>query len=119
MGKWFYTDNMQICRKVKDEVFELVEFSEADGKYFLSERQKIILADWKDPDGKWDANAKSIIKSYYQSLEGLRACVRPEDEDQIVAEMIYECTSSLADEMPMTEKEAVEYLDKIVEGKEK
>ena len=116
MGKWFYTDDMQICRKVKNGVFELVEFSEADDMYFLAEQQKIILVNWKDSNGEWNADAKSIIKSYYQSLEGLRACVRPEDEDQIVAEMIYECTSSLTDEMPMSEKEAVEYLDRIVEG---
>lgn len=116
MSKWFYTDDMQICHKVKRGVFELVEFSECDERYFLSEKMTIILKDWKDSDGEWDVDAKSIIKSYYQSLEGLRAFVRPEDEDQIVAEMIYECTSSLADEMPMSEKKAVEYLDRIVEG---
>ena len=40
MNKWFYTDDMQICRKVKDGVFELVEFSEADDKYFYQSVRK-------------------------------------------------------------------------------
>ena len=117
MSKWFYTDDMQICRKVKDGVFELVEFSECDERYFLSEKMTIILKDWKDSNGEWNRDAQSIIKSYYWSLDGMRELVRPEDEDQYVAEMIYECTSSLADELPMTEKEAEEYLEKIINNK--
>ena len=114
MDKWFYTDDMQICRKIKDGVFELVEFSECNGKYYLAEQQKIILADWKDSNGEWNTDAQQIIKTYYKSLDGLRSVVKPEDEDQIVAEMIYECTSSLADELSMTEKEAREYLKRII-----
>ena len=116
MDKWFKTDDMQICRKVKDGVFELVEFSECDERYYLAEKMTIILKDWKDSNGEWNRDAQSIIKSYYGSLDGMRKFVRLQDEDQIVAEMIYECTSSLADELSMTEKEAEEYLDRIMKG---
>lgn len=75
------------------------------------------MANWKDSDGEWNRDAQSIIAAYYWSLNGMREFVRPEDEDQIVAEMIYECTSSLADEMSMTEKEAREYLERIINNK--
>ena len=118
MSKWFYTDDMQICRKVKDGVFELVGFSECDERYSLLEKMTIILKDWKDSNGEWNRDAQSIINSYYWSLDGMRECVSPKDEDQFVAEIIYESTSSLADELSMTKKEAVEYLDKIVGRKE-
>lgn len=116
MGKWIKTDDLQICRKVKDGIYELVEFSECDNEFYLVERDKIILVNWKDSDGEWDSDAQNIIKTYYKSLDGMRTCVSPEDEEQIVAEMIYECESSLANEMPMSYEEAEEYLEMIMNG---
>ena len=111
MSKWFKTDDLQICKHEKDGVYEFVEFNQADENMFLlSEQDKIIIANWKDSDGEWDADAIYYIECYYKSLDELRKLVRKEDEEQIVAEILYEQTSVLADDDPMTESEAEAYL---------
>ena len=117
MNKWFYTDDLQICRKEKGG-YEFIEFTQADDDVFLlSEREKIIIANWKDSDGEWDADAISIIKGYYRSLDGLRKCgYSEEDEEQVVAECIYEQTITLAHTLPFSKAEAEKYLEKIMKG---
>ncbi len=118
MKKFIRTDDMQLLRKVKDGVFELCEFSNSGDDYLFS-YDKIIIANWKDSDSEWDSDAISIIKSYYKSLDDLRKSVSSkEEEEQIVAEMLFEQTSQLGHDMPvMTEAEAEKYLDDIINGK--
>ncbi len=107
---------MQICRKKKDGVYQLAAFSQADDDFLFS-YDEVITANHKDSDGKWDADAISDIKSCYGSLEEMRELVRKEDEEQIVAEIIFECRSQLDPDVDaMTEEEAEKYLEDIMNG---
>ncbi len=115
--EWIKTDDLQICRKVKDGVYQLAEFSQTDDDFLFS-YDEVITANYKDSDGEWDADAISDIKSCYGSLEEMRELVRKEDEEQIVAEIIFECRSQLdPDVAAMTEEEAEKYLEDIMSGK--
>ena len=120
-NEWFYTDDYQICRKVKEGVYEFIEFNQVDD-LMISSRDKVIVANWKDSDGEWDNDTISIIQSYYgslyyETLYEMRRRVNKEDEEQIVAEMIFESTSCFDDDsLELSEEEAEKYLDGFVYG---
>lgn len=124
---WFYTDDMQICRRIKNDIYEFAEFTQADTNVFCFSQGKINLYYWKNDNGEWNNEAISIINSYYKSLEELRFNIddclsiteKYDFENQMVAEMIFEQTSLLDMEMKaMTLSEAENYLENIVCGGE-
>lgn len=64
-----------------------------------------------------NSQSKYSIITFYGSLEEMRELVRKEDEEQIVAELIFECRSQLdPDTDVMSEKEAEQYLEDIMSG---
>ena len=114
--EWFYTDDYQICRKLDKYTYEFLEFNQADD-LMISSTDTIDIRNWKDSNGEWNNEAKRIINSYYKSLDNMRKNVSAEIEDQIVAECIFEQTSSFnSASLSMTEEEAEKYLDNIVNG---
>lgn len=115
--EWFHTDDYQICRKVGKTSYEFIEFNQVDD-LMLSSTGIIDVTDYKDENGNWNNDADSVIRSYYRSIEELRKFVPPEDEDQIVAECLFECGSQFSTgSKTMSEEEAEQYLDDIVDGK--
>ena len=115
--EWFHTDDYQICRKVGRTSYEFIEFNQADD-LMLSSTGIIDVTDYKDENGNWNNDAESVIRSYYRSIEELRKSVPPENEDQIVAECLFECGSQFSTgSKMMSEEEAEQYLDDIVDGK--
>lgn len=117
MEEWFATDDFQICRKLDKFTYEFIEFNQADD-LMISSTDTIDIRDWKDSDGEWNKEAQSIIATYYGSLAEMRELVSPNEEEQIVAECLFEQTSSFdADSLSMSEDEAGQYLDDIVAGK--
>ena len=92
--EWFHTDDYQICRKVGKTSYEFIEFNQVDD-LMLSSTGIIDVTDYKDENGNWNNDADSVIRSYYRSIEELRS------------------TGSKT----MSEEEAEQYLDDIVDGK--
>lgn len=113
---WENTDDMQRCRKISDGVYELIEANECDDNFLISSPMEIDLADWKEGDS-YDDEAISIIKSYYGSLENFQEQVPDiSTQEQLLAEMIYESTSSLDSSFGfLTEAEATTLLDNYCE----
>ena len=117
IGDWFFTDDFQICRKFDKTSYEFIEFNQIDD-LMISSSDIIDVRQYKDENGEWDKETITIIGSYYANLEELRKNVGPDDEDQIVAECIFEQTSQFDyNSKQMTEDEASQYLQDIVEGK--
>lgn len=115
MQEWVNTDDLQICRKIRDGVYEFAGFYQADENKFFLSRDKIITSNHKDSDGEWDSDAVSCIEGYYKSLDEMRKSVNKEDEDQIVAEILFETLSDLSG-ICVSDKEADEYLNAIAGG---
>ena len=112
----FFTDDFQICRKFDKTSYEFIEFNQVDD-LMISSSDIIDVRQYKDENGEWDKETLDIISTYYSNLEELRRNVGVDDEDQIVAECIFEQTSSFdSDSLSMTEEEAEKYLDNIVNG---
>lgn len=117
IGDWFFTDDYQICRKFDKTSYEFIEFNQVDD-LMISSSDIIDVRQYKDKNGKWDKETITIIGYYYANLEELRKNVGPDDEDQIVAECIFEQMSQFDyNSKQMTEDEASQYLQDIVEGK--
>ncbi len=116
-NRWIRLSDMKIGRKPKKEVYEFIEFNNYGDDYIAS-NDKIIIANHKDSDGEWDADAISDIKSIYGSLEELRRQFpNKSDEEEAVAESIFVCRSKYADYIDvMSEEEAEQYLDDVVAG---
>ena len=116
--KWFFTDDFQICRQRHKGVYEFVEFNQVNDLMIQSE-DKVIVANYKDSDSEWDADAISIIKSYYKDLDELKRNYPDEEsQNQIVAECIFENSSQFnSDSLTLSEDEAREWLEDIVNGK--
>lgn len=117
IGDWFFTDDFQICRKFDKTSYEFIEFNQVDD-LMISSSDIIDVRQYKDKNGEWDKETITIIGYYYANLEELRKDVGPDDEDQIVAECIFEQMSQFDyNSKQMTEDEASQYLQDIVEGK--
>lgn len=117
VGDWFFTDDFQICRKFDKTSYEFIEFNQVDD-LMISSSDIIDVRQYKDENGEWDKETITIIGYYYANLEELRKDVGPDDEDQIVAECIFEQISQFDyNSKQMTEDEASQYLQDIVEGK--
>lgn len=102
-GTWFKTDDLQYCRKVDDGVYELIEANEVDGMFAISEAATVNVSDFLDENGSYNKEALSIISSYYSGYndgkqhssleEFIESYPNKDDQCQVFAEMVYECTS--------------------------
>lgn len=117
-NQWFFTDDFQICRQRHKGVYEFVEFNQVDDLMIQSE-DKVIIANYKDSDGEWDADAISCITAFYKDLDELKRNYSDEDsQNQIIAECIFEASSQFnMDSLTLSEDEAKKYLQDIVDGK--
>lgn len=92
MGK---SDDNQYIKKLKDGVYRLVQSSKLPDGYFIVYMNTIILANWMDSDGMYDADCTSIVESFNGSVENFKSeYPDPDDQQQILAEMIFESTAS-------------------------
>lgn len=116
-SEWYYTDDYQICRKIDQTTYEFIEFNQVDD-LMISSNDTVDLSKYKDSKGEWTLEAQRILEAYYRNIYEFRELVLPEDEDQVVAECIFESTSQYDDtSKEMTQEEAESYLDAIICGK--
>ena len=123
LSRWIRSDDLQRARKICPGKYELIEANESpEGGFLLSEAMVINLPDYVDSDGEYTLECRNIISGYYGGCFGgkvhdpvkdfKKAYPLREDRDQVLAEMIYECTSGFLPDYPvMTEEEAVKVLD--------
>lgn len=92
---WIKTDDTQYLKKLRAGVYKLVQSTELpDGNYSVF-TNTIVIANWKDSDGLYDADCRSIIKSYYGSIEEFEDKYPAlERREQVLAEMLFESTCS-------------------------
>ncbi len=116
-NRWIRLSDLKIGRKPKKGIYEFIEFNSCGNDYIASS-DKIIIANHKNSDNEWDADAISDIKSTYGSLKELRRQFPDKsDEEEAVADSIFICRSKYADDIDvMSEEEAEQYLDDIVAG---
>lgn len=92
---WGKSDDNQYIKKLKDGVYRLVQSDKLPDDRFVIYMNTIILANWMDSDGMYDADCTSIVESYYGSVENFKSEYSdPDDQQQILAEMIFESTAS-------------------------
>lgn len=129
MSEYIWTDDLQVCKSLGERRYELMEanaINDGDDGYCISEPMVIDINDWHERKGVYTDEAKSVISSYYggtwdgkfhdpvESFENLYQ--HPEDRDQILAEMIYECTSQFMNDYgAVTEEQAVNILKHYME----
>lgn len=92
---WIKTDDTQYLKKLRAGVYKLVQSTELpDGNYSVF-TNTIVIANWMDSDGMYDANCRSIMKFYYGSIEKFEdKYPDPEHREQVLAEMLFESTCS-------------------------
>lgn len=92
---WIKTDDTQYLKKLRAGVYKLIQSTELpDGNYSVF-TNTIVIANWMDSDGMYDANCRSIMKSYYGSIEKFEdKYPDPEHREQVLAEMLFESTCS-------------------------
>lgn len=115
---WIKTDDTQYLKKLRAGVYKLVQSAELpDGNYNIC-TNTIVIANWMDSDGLYDADCRSILKSYYGSLEEFEdAYPDPEHREQVLAEMLFESTCDYDSEETETvdnEMEAQKVVDKFL-----
>ena len=90
---WIKTDDTKYLKKLRAGVYKLVQSTELpDGNYKVC-KNTIVIANWMDSDGLYDADCRSILKSYYGSLEEFeQAYPDTEHREQVLAEMLFEST---------------------------
>lgn len=92
---WGKSDDNQYIKKLRDGVYRLVQSSKLPDDSYIVYMNTIILANWMDSDGMYDADCTSIVESYYGSVENFKSeYPDPDDKQQILAEMIFESTAS-------------------------
>ena len=119
MSNWYRTDDLQICRKLDKFTYEFIEFTQAEDDLWISSTGTVDIRKWRDKDGKWTNEAYNYITCYFHNLEDLSDCAgNPENEEQIVAECIFEQTSQFdPDSLEVTQEYAEQYLEDILNGK--
>ena len=92
---WGKSDDNQYIKKLRDGVYRLVQSDKLPDDSYIVYMNTIILANWMDSDGMYDADCTSIVESYYGSVESFKSeYPDPDDQQQILAEMIFESTAS-------------------------
>lgn len=92
---WGKSDDNQYIKKLRDGVYRLVQSDKLPDGSYIAYMNTIILANWMDSDGMYDADCTSIVESYYGSVENFKSeYPDPDDQQQILAEMIFESTAS-------------------------
>lgn len=92
---WGKSDDNQYIKKLRDGVYRLVQSGKMPDDSYIVYMNTIILANWMDSDGMYDADCTSIVESYYGSVENFKSeYTDPDDQQQILAEMIFESTAS-------------------------
>lgn len=99
-NEWIQTDDYQYCRRIGDKVYQLIEASEVDGKYILSDPGKIDINNYVSFDGNkitYNEECQSFINAYYSGgyEEFEKLVPDPDFRWQQLAEIIYECKSQL------------------------
>ena len=111
MEKWIQTDDMQWLKKIGPHHYELIEASEVDGKFLISAADEINVGA--------EEEYEDIINVYYSpdGINTFRELVTDVDtREQYLAEMIYECTSSLfADYGLLTYEQAMYVINTYIE----
>lgn len=91
-NNWIKTDDLQYVKKVKDGVYKLVEARYAEDKYLVC-RDKVVLSNWLDSDGKYDKDCEEIITAYYETVEEFENKHQEINyREQPLAEMIFQET---------------------------
>lgn len=81
-----------ICKKINKEKYKIAEARYAEDKYLLC-KGEVDITEFMLEDGTYDSQCKSIINSYYESVEYFKECYADEEaQNQILAEMIFEST---------------------------
>ena len=92
MIKWTKTDDLQYVKKINREKYKIAEARYAEDKYLLC-KGEVDITEFMLEDGTYDSQCKSIINSYYESVEYFKECYADEEtQNQILAEMIFEST---------------------------
>ena len=92
MIKWTKTDDLQYVKKINREKYKIAEARYAEDKYILC-KGEVDITEFMLEDGTYDSQCKSIINSYYESVEYFKECYADEEtQNQILAEMIFEST---------------------------
>ena len=104
---WVMTDDMQYLRKIEPGHYELIEANEVDGMFVISQADEV----WVEPENDLQDDTLAIISMYYNGNyeEFVRLVPDPEDREQQIAEMLYECKSIFLIERDyplLTEKQA-------------
>lgn len=72
--KWFRTDDFQICRQLKKNIYEFVEFNGADD-LMISSSDIVDLSNYRDADtGEWNKEAQNIFSVLITPV--YRICVK-------------------------------------------
>ena len=114
---WGKSDDNQYIKKLKDGVYRLVQSGKLPDDRFTIYMNTINLADWMNSDGVYNADCTSIVDSYYGSVENFKSEYSdPDDQQQILAEMIFESTASHDCEVreTITEENVQKTIDKFL-----
>ena len=96
MSRWVKTDDMQYLLKRKDGVYVLTEAREIAHEQYCVCKGEVIIANWKDSDGKYDSDLVRIIESYYGTVDAFKKAYKEDAaREQSVAEMIFESMSPI------------------------
>lgn len=113
-NKWIKTDDFQYLRKLDSGVYELIEANYVDGKYAISEADKVIIDGYLDEDGNYNAWGVDIISGYYGLKSGdpvkdfEESVTDPDTREQYFAEMAYESTSHLMEKYGLVSEDDAE-----------
>lgn len=87
---WEKTDDLQYVRKIEQGVYHIAEARYAEDKYLIC-NGTVTIGDYLDDTGNYDKECKSLICSFYSSVEAF--CDNYKDievREWILAEMIFE-----------------------------
>ncbi|MBO5551450.1 MAG: hypothetical protein J5966_05775 [Lachnospiraceae bacterium] len=99
-GEWINTDDMQRCRFLEGRTYQLIEANSVDDGYLISDDMVVDMTPgglWIDSDGNMTAEMQGIFNVYYPNPEDFKY-EDSKDREQILAELVYEQTSSLRNE---------------------
>lgn len=114
---WTRFENGQYTKKLRDGVYKFVQNVNLPFDEHLVFINTIVIADWTDSDGVYNADCRSIIESYYGTVENFTSWYPDLDSrKQMLAKMIFENTASHSYEASetVTESEIQKTIDKFL-----
>lgn len=89
--KFVQTDDLQYMTKKSDDTFYFIEAREDDEDTYVICTGHIDISDYLDSNGEYDADAVSLIHSYYGSVKDFEENYpNKNDRKQLFAEMCFE-----------------------------